>query len=460
MQTERQLVSFVNGTTLQSVPDQALSTSRKVLMAVLGAGIAGSGEDGIAPLRRLLVDRGGTPEATTLVFGDRLPAASAAMLNGTICRALDFCDAIAPGAHVGSSVVPAALAAAEMVAGTGVTVSGHDFLTAVVVGTEVGARFNLTEQMYDGFDPTGIASIFGAAAAAGRVMQLTDQQMLHALALAFDCCGGSFQSNIDGSLAVRLQQGFVAERGVLCAQLAQAGLTGPANFLDGRYSFTHLYAKNLCEPGHFVEGIGSQWRMNGFMFKKFPSCGVTQGVTQQTLEVADELDLKADDVDRIVVRMPPYSHRLVGNPFQIGENPRVNAQFSVQYCVASAIVRGASKLEHFRPEAVCDAALLPTIDRVEVIADPSMDERGHSSVDLEIFTVDGRQAARRFDTSPGYPGNGLSDAEHRARFDDCMSYAAQPLDGQQIDALVDAIATMADLPDIGSLVGLLVAPIR
>jgi 2-methylcitrate dehydratase PrpD len=456
METERELASFASAFPLAEVPDEATVTVRRVLMAVLGAGVAGAGEDGVDSLRSLLLERGGRPEATSLVFGDRLPAVSAALLNGTMCRALDFCDAIAPGAHIGSAVVPAALAAAEREGGC----SGRDLLTAVAVGAEVGARCNLTEQMYDGFDPTGIASVFGAAAAAGRVMRLTPHQMHHALALAFDCCGGSFQSNIDGSLAVRLQQGFVAERGVWCAQLARAGMTGPTNFLDGRYGYTHLYAKHLCTPQHFVDRIGELWRLNDFVFKKFPSCGVTQGVTQQALEVVAELALRPDDIDQIVVRMPPYSHRLVGNQFAVGDNPRVNGQFSVQYCVANAVVRGASKLRHFRPEAVCDTTLLPTIARIQVQADPFMDRRGHSSVDLDVLTVDGRRATRRLDTSPGFPGNGLTDVEHRARFDDCMTYAPRPLEGQQIDGLVAAIAALEDVDDVSTLVSLLVAPIR
>ena len=177
--------------------------------------------------------------------------------------------------------------------------------------------------MYDGFDPTGIAAVFGATAAAARVMGLDGATTLHALALAFNRCGGSFQSNIDGSLAVRLQQGLVAETGVECAQFAAAGITGPVNFLEGRYGFTHLYARGLAAPGDFVAALGTRWLMNDFMYKRYPSCGVTQGVTRQALDVTDELDLQPDDVARVVVRMPPYSHRLVGNPFTPGANPRV-----------------------------------------------------------------------------------------------------------------------------------------
>ena len=91
--------------------------------------------------------------------------------------------------------------------------------------------------------------------------------------------------------------------------------------------------------------------------------------------------------------------------------------------------------------------LLPLIGRIEVIADPAMDRRGHSAVDLELLTTDGRGASRSYDISPGYPGNGLGAAEHRARFDDCMAYAPYPLAEDQIARLVDAVELEA-YPDV------------
>ena len=131
---------------------------------------------------------------------------------------------MAPGIHIGSSLIPAALAAAELAGGC----SGAEFLAALAAGAEISSRLNLSEAQYDGFDPTGIAVVFAPAAAAARILGLTPEQTLHALALAFNRCGGSFQSNIDGSLAVRAIQGWVAETGVVCAQMAQRGFTGPA----------------------------------------------------------------------------------------------------------------------------------------------------------------------------------------------------------------------------------------
>lgn len=454
MTTELRVVDFVREATLADVDPDALVVVRRVLAGALATAVAGAGEEGIAPLRRLLVERAGTPQATTIVFGDRLPGASAALLNATMGRALDFCDAMAPGVHVGSSVVPAALAAAEMAGGC----TGPDFLRAVVVGCEIGARFNLTEEMYDGMDPTGVASVFAATAAAGAILGLSGEQMRNALGLALNRCSGSFQSNVDGSLAVRLQQGLVAQAAIDSVQYAAAGITGPVNFLEGVYSYTHLYARDRCAPEDFAEGLGDVWRVRGFMFKKFPSCGATQGVTQLTLDARRELTLTAGDVERIVVTMPPYCQRLVGNPFVAGPNPRVSAQFSVQYCVANAIVRGAATLREFRPEAVLDESLAPLMAKVDVIGDATMDRRGHSSVDIELTLRDGRVDRRGYDTSPGYPGNDLDADDHRRRFDDCMAYAELPLAPGAAEQLLAIVAGIEAEPDITAHLGLLRSP--
>lgn len=444
MSPEQSLANFICRTPLSALDTEARSTGKRVLLAVLGTGIAGAGEDGIAELRQLLMARGGTPECTSMVFGDRLPATSAALLNGTMCRALDYCDAMAPGIHAGAAVVPAAFAAAELLG----RCTGEQLMTAIGVGCEMAARFNLSERMYDGFDPTGIAVVFGATAAAGRLLELTEAQMVHALALAFNRCGGSFQSHVDGSLAVRLVQGFVAETGVFCAQMGRAGLTGPRNFLDGHYGFRHLYAKNLRDTGSFTHGLGQQWLFSNFVFKKFPSCGVTQGVTEQTLDIVQESGLTPAQLELAEVRMPPYSWKLVGSPWSIGENPRVNAQFSARYCVANAVLRGSSRLEHFKPEQVADPALTPLIERVCVTPDEGMDARGHSSVDLTVRLKDGRTFERHYDVSPGFPGRGLTAAEHRQRFDDCLAYAALRLPDATARKLRDAIENVEALADV------------
>ena len=452
MTPEVALAEFIAGFELSAVPADTLKTTRRVLMAAIGAGIAGAGEEGIVQLGRVLRVRGGTPEARTLVFGERLPAHAAAQFNGTLCRALDFCDALAPGAHIGSSVVPAALAAAELTGGC----TGREFLAALIVGCEVGARVNLTESMYDGFDPTGVAVVFASTAAAARILRLSARQTLDALGLAFNRCGGSFQSNIDGTLAVRVIQGWVAQAGLECAQLAQAGITGPKDFLGGTYGYAHLFGRDRLDSADVTRSLGDEWRMQNIVFKKYPSCGATQGLTELTLGIVHDYDLTPASIAHVDIRLNPYCHKLVGGTFHLGHNPRVNAQFSAQYCAANAVVRKSSTLMHFRQEEIGDPVVRDLIGRVRCVGDPALDLRGHSAVDVTIATSAGAAHARRLDIPRGFPGNALSDEEHEARFSDCIRYSAHPLPQEQIGAFVAAVNGLADLPDVRRLVDYLV----
>lgn len=451
---ETRLAAFAQRLERDAIPPPAVDVVKKVVLAVAGTAIAGASEDGCAPLRELLVDRGGKPECTVFVHGDRLPAPSAALLNGVMCRALDFCDAMVPGLHIGSSLVPAALAAAELAGGC----KGSEFLVALTAGAEIASRLNRSEDDYDGFDPTGVAGVFAATAAAGRILRLDETQMRNALALAFNRCGGSFQSNVDGSLAVRLIQGWVAESGVNCALLARAGLTGPARFLGGVYGYEHLFSRGRGIVGEAGVGLGEQFRLQEVVFKKYPSCGLTQGVTELALQLAGEVDCVPGRIGRIEVRLPPYAHRLVGHPFALGANPRVDAQFSARYCVANALVRKASKLRHFRPEQIDDADVLALVARIDVVADRGLDDRGHTAVDLTVIDVDGRRHERRLDVAPGFPGRPLSEAEHRARFDECIDYSSVGFPRARADELAGAIAALDQLDDVRRLVELLSVP--
>jgi 2-methylcitrate dehydratase PrpD len=368
-----------------------------------------------------------------------------------MCRALDYCDAMAPGPHIGSALFPAALAAAELAGGC----TGAEFMAALAAGAELSSRLNLSEAQYDGFDPTGIAVPFSAAAAAARILRLTPKQTLHALALVFNRCGGSFQSHVDGSLGVRFVQGWVAEAGVQCARLAQRGVTGPVHFLAGHYGYRHLYGRDTLDSAAIGANLGQEWLLHRMVFKKYPSCGVTQGLTELALALVAD-GLQAENVRSVAVRLPPYAFKLVGKVFDPGPNPRVDAQFSASYCVANALVRRTSQLQHFTPAQVFDPALQQMIERVAVIADPAMNARGHAAVDLDVTTHDGLILQRALDVPPGFPGAELDDAQHLARFEDCLAYAPAQITNAQVGRLLEALQGIARLDDVRALVPLLV----
>jgi 2-methylcitrate dehydratase PrpD len=165
MELEKKLVQYVVETGFDDLPKEAIDIIKNVVLTVLGTTIAGATAEGCEALVNQAKEWGGKEEATILIHGGKVPAYNAALVNSAMARALDFCDAMAPGVHVGSSSIPTALATAELAGGC----SGKEFLTALVLGTEVAARLNLSEAAYDGFDPTGVCSIFATTAIAGKL---------------------------------------------------------------------------------------------------------------------------------------------------------------------------------------------------------------------------------------------------------------------------------------------------
>jgi 2-methylcitrate dehydratase PrpD len=463
METEKRLAQYITDTKYDDLPKESIDVIRNVIMTVIGTTLAGATSEGCEAVISQVKEWGGREEATILVHGGKVPAYNASLANSVMARALDFCDAMSPGLHIGSSSVPAALATAELMGGC----TGKEFLTALVLGTEVGARINSVSD-YDGFDPTGVCAIFAATAVAGKIFRLNSQEMLHALALAFNRAGGSFQSNIDGALAVRIIQGWVAQGGIICAQLARRGMTGPQNFFDGTYGYFHLYAKGKRQPEAVIAELGKKFYMQNTIFKKYPSCGCTLASTDAILDIVGGNDVFPENITSVDVKVSSYAYKLAGHEFELGDNPKVNAQFSIQYCVANVLLRRDSKLNHFDESFVMDDRVLELIRRIHVSADPSLPEPGrqgmagstHLSVRMEVTTKEGRLYHKDVDIPRGNPKNPLDGKEHMERFHDCVDYANTRILGFNVDSdkLLSELARLEKLLDVRSFIPQLLLP--
>ena len=363
-------------------------------------------------------------------------------------RALDIDDHISPGAHIGGAVIPAAIAAAEYTGGC----SGTDLITAIAVGTELSLRLKLEEEDYAGFDPTGVSAVFSSAAAAAKLMNLDELQIRNALGLVSDKCGASFQHFIDGVLAGPVMQGWVAQAGVECARLAKSGITGIENFLSGIYGYYHLYGHDRSDLTSVTADLRKKWHLKNLNFKKYPSCGMTQGSTELIRKMIGEYGFTADDVEHIDIILPQYAFNLVGHPFKIGVNPRVDAQFSVAYCVVNALLRSPVTLSHFEAEQVGDPAIYEYIrKKVSVIMDPAVD-RNHYASDIRIRTKNGNDLHGQIDIPPGTPANPMTDEEHRSRFFDCVTFSGKDwLKGRE-KSILDYLSALEMKDDIRGII--------
>jgi 2-methylcitrate dehydratase PrpD len=441
MSREEVFAKFIHEAEYEDLPQEIVDMVKRQIVATWAATIAGKASAGIPALAEFAVKMGGREEASIVLYGNRVPAQQAAFVNGSMARAWDIDDHRSPGVHIGSACIPAAFAAAELVGGC----SGKDIITAIAVGVEVSLRLNLEEGEYAGFDPTGINAVFATTAAVSWILKPDEREILQALALAFNKCGGSFQSNTDGSLAVRVIEGWCAETGVLCARLAQLGITGPHNFLDGVYGYFFLYGRDKAESerAKSVEDIGTVWHLSTLSFKKYPSCGQTQGSTQLALDLMNEHGFTGDDVEYAEVIVSPFTYKLVGK-YELGANPKVNAQFGVAYCVANALCRAPVTLLQFEEAAIRDPDINRFIEeRVRVVSDDArFVNRGHYASDLHIVTKDGRDFFGSVDIPPGTPGYPMTEDEHTARFYDCVEVSGLSWIGARADEILRRVRSL------------------
>jgi aconitate decarboxylase len=439
----------------QDLPQETIHFQKKRFLDTIGTCIAGSHALGVDTIKEFVNDWGGKEESTILVHGGKFPCQNAAFVNSVMSRALDFCDAIPPGYHASSTDIPTALAVAEM---TGR--NGKDVLTALAVGGDVAQRItragdyeHSTAHPYYGFDGNVVAP-FAAATIAGKLLGLNAQQMHDALGIALNQAAGTYQSNIDGALVVRIIQGFVTSAGILSALFAKRGISGANNVLLGPYGFYQLYTRGKYNLKHLTDQLGKKFYGPEYScIKGYPSCGLTLAVTDAALELFSKHEIKPDEIEDVEVRVSDFAYKVTGKPFSIGPNPEVDAQFSIQYVTANALVRGSSRLEHFTEQKIKDPAVMSLLEKVHVILDEKLilDET-HMRVRLKNDKI----YSSHKQWGKGQPPNPLSEKEFEDKFWQCIEFSRLNLSDEHVNKIVSAVKDFEEIEDISEFISLCV----
>ncbi len=252
------LARHVCRTRYADLPTTAIGSARRDILDTFGCMLGGSGSAGIDALCSVIGYWGGRPESRVLLRGLRLPAPQAALLNASMGHALDFGDTLDTGGsiHPGVSVLAAVLATADTVPRT----SGRDVLLAVALGLDISCRVALASIVDRGGHRTAAMGVLGAAAAAGKLVGLTEEEMRNAFGIAYSHAAGNRQCILDGALTKRLQAGQAASAGVFAAVLARTGFTGAHNVFNGRFGFFELYQPNGGNSALLVQDLGVAFR--------------------------------------------------------------------------------------------------------------------------------------------------------------------------------------------------------
>jgi 2-methylcitrate dehydratase PrpD len=195
------------------------------------------------------------------------------------------------------------------------------------------------------------------------------------------------------------------------------------------------------------------------MFKSYPSCGGTIGSTDCILLLMGENNLTPENVAEINVRVTPYIYDMSGGQFEIGDNPRVDAQFSIQYCVANALLRKGARLEHFEESYVREPKIMELVGKIHVAPDPALEgEKAGSSMraDMDVTTTDGVTYHKSVPIPSGFPGNLLTNEDLIERFQQAVNYGSKPLPKEHIDRLLSFIGQLEQAEDVCALIPLMI----
>ncbi|HEV2334360.1 MAG TPA: MmgE/PrpD family protein [Stellaceae bacterium] len=437
------LAQHVCRTGYADLPASAVASARRDILDTFGCMLGGSGSPGIDELFSVISRWGGIEESGVLFRGIRLPAPQAALLNASMGHALDFDDTLDTGGsiHPGVSVLGAVLAVCDMIGGA----SGRDVLLAVALGLDVSCRIALASTLDRGWHRTAAIGVFGAAAAAGKLIGLKPTQMLAALGIAYSHAAGNRQCILDGALTKRMQAGQAASAGVFSAVLAQTGFTGARNIFNGRFGFFELYQPNGYDAAALLRDLGTAYRGEALSYKPYPCGRPLHAAIDAALAARTRLDIeRADDIATVTLEADPPGH---ADQFDSGPAKRrptqvVEAQFAQPFLVATALVHGRIGIAEV--DGLGDAAVLALSDRIAGVA---REGRTKGSLGITVQRTDGRLVRVEAEDPIGSPEKPLTQAQLAAKFRDCAGNAVQPPADASVDRVLAAIARLEMLPD-------------
>ncbi len=367
-----QLARWIAGLTYKDLPARARDVVRLAIFDTVGCGVYGYQTPWTQALLKWAQASGGKGRAR--VWNEAQPtlrAADAAMVNGTSAHAFELDDYHNAKLHPGAVVIPAALALAEEH-----NVSGERLVTAIAAGYEVMIRSSLALEpsaaRLRGWHLTGACGPFGAAAACAVLLGLDAERTAWALGLAGTQGAGLWAFNADGAMSKRLHAGKAAHSGVLAAELAALGFTGPTQIYEtGDGGFLKAFSdKSNAAP--LTHELGKVYHLDAVSIKPYSCCGSTHAYIDAALQLRSRLGGQWDAARPVQVGMSKVVDVQCG--FDYAPSSALNAQMSLRYCLAAALNDGQVLPAQFSEEKMHDPALGKLAAHLELVDDPALDK--------------------------------------------------------------------------------------
>ena len=442
---------FSSALNYSDLPPSAVAAVRLNVYDTLACALAGFRAPGVQEVLDVVRDWGGKPEAQILWTDLRVPAPNAGWINGIMAHACDYDDTHDKAIlHGGISVVPAALAAVDM---AGRPVSGKEFYTAVASGLELICRLGVATRIgliQAGFIYSALFSYFAAAAAAARVLNLSTEQTVNAIGIAYTQASGTHQVTRDGALTKRMQPGFGTRAALTAVALARRGIRGAQNVFEGIDGLGRTYLQGELDSDVLRADLGDRYHFEELSYKPYPCCRMNHCAIDAALDIRAQDGFDWTQVTDIKAHINAQGNQAVGTPLEIRRAPTsvVQAQFSICYTIACALVNGAVTLSDFTAEALQRADVLSVAARVTPVVDAELDRAmGRNVTPARVEALMGDRIYRAQVTEArGNFTTPLSPADLRLKLADCLAFGG--FDKSGADSFETAIANLEASTDV------------
>ncbi len=450
---------FITSLIPDEIPESVRHRARIHILDTLGVGIAGAASREVAISREAMAAGYGTASVSAVLWGSpaSAPPLAAAFINGVASHAFELDDSGGCD-HSGAVVLPAALAAASL---SEKPVSGARLLHAVVGGYELARRVQNALGGYDavnnlGWHSTGVCGTFGAAAAAGIVLGLDDQRLTSAIGLAGSFTGGTWAFIGDGAMSKRMHVGRAAEAGLNSALLARSGFTGPADLFSAPWGgFLNLYGgrsddgARLSDEAALYGTLGKEWQVERASIKPYATCRSTHSAIDAVLELRRLHDIEASAIHSVTVRTSALIRDMCG---KADVSSLVSAQLSMQFALATALLRGGVGLEDITVGGRTDLRVATLMERIVLEVDPN--QHGGAAEPFVTVMTDSGSYSLQAVRARGASTNRLSDQETIGKF---VGLASPRVGDGNAEGIVRTVLGLDVLPDISRLQEMLVA---
>jgi 2-methylcitrate dehydratase PrpD len=446
------------------IPREVAEHTKKQILDILGVAMGGSAKSGVKELAELVMEWGGKEESTIFCYGNKAPAPNAAQVNATMGHALDYDDTGDGPTHPSVVIVPTALAMAERQG----KVSGREFLTAVALGADMMGR--LGQAFRSGIKTTSIGGhpgagwhltpLYGylvAAGVAGKIIGLDEEKLVNALGIAYHQCSGNGQCVNEGALTKRMGPGFAARGGIVAALMAEKGITGAKECLEGELGLFNLYHKGEYDPRPLTADLGKRFTGMNAAMKPYPCCKGTHSYVDVALAIVNKYHIKPNDVKEITVFCQDERYFLL-YPLEKRSKPEnpVDSQFSIPWAVAAVFARGRAGIGDFTEAAIKSPDILEISGKVRVKVDKNVGEKkGLTPAKIGVTTKQGETYTEQAEATSEGQEKQLPFSDYERKFRDCVAYAVKPRTKKQIDKIIALVKELEQVEDIRELVELL-----